>query len=105
VARKSGLGFASKVVDETEGAVRSRATADRNQVGVAEQVLHGIDRHRAVVGKGLEQHLAEEALPLHPERVGQQIGVGDQHGIDGAFLQPVLVGRIRPGRAGGSRKP
>ena len=72
------LGGAAHIVDRGERPLRGCAATDRDQVGRAAKIVDRVDDEIAVVGERVHDLLAEELLHLHPETVGQQVGVGNE---------------------------
>ena len=98
LSRKRSLGVAAQLVDQLEGPVADAAAAQRDQRVGARQVLQRAASTKArVVGVGDRHLLAQELAHLDPELVVEQIGVGDDDGVDLAGPSSCCLGR-----AGGS---
>ena len=53
------------------------------------EIVDRVDEEIAVVGERVHELLAEERLDLHPQAVGQHVGVGDENDF-------AVVLRLRP---------
>ena len=93
----AALGVAPQLIDELERAVLGAAPAQRDQRLRAREVVERVDHEGGIAGIGDRHLLAHEIAHVDPELVVQQIGVGDDDGIDLARGHVRLGGRGRLG--------
>src|SRR5262249_32597676 len=72
----------AQIVDKLERAVFGAATAQRDEGIRARQIVERVDDEGCVAGVRDRHLLAQKIAHVDPELVGEQIGVGDDDGVD-----------------------